>query len=467
MKIDVQASKIYNTKRNLMVYLIGLAFISFTFKYLKGVKIDLRSSLMEFFILAVALIIFTIQFARVFGTPEKDEKMIRERNLINHIGFSVLLWGSIGLHFISNLIYDEQLLLERNSFTSLIILMGFVVAIISAKKQGLYFNYKHIEKTKKMYYKSVLRGLGKISLVALGYATIVYSLSLSLQIAQSKVIVILSSILLSLIFFAIEYLLFSIYEKIDYDEKVLYAEEHARAFLSKKVILFGLPLIGYGIIFNLVNVLASKAEISGSALEFQQFNILRSLLQFWQIDFIIIGLILSFVIYKSIKLLPVEKPSLFKYLPILIWISFALSIAHYAFYILLPIIIATNQWNIFDYFARINLYMGYVIPVIMLAIYIYMYPFMKKHKFPASKVVLILPLFSLLSKLAIYYIPTITPNMLDMVYQISVVNLIVAVLNNMFLYYIYCSMSFTEFKIQKHVEDAKGKKVALNTTITH
>ena len=139
-------------------------------------------------------------------------------------------------------------------------------------------NFKHIEETKRTYYKSVLFGLGKISLIAVGYATVVYSLSLSLEIASSKVLVILSSILLSLIFFAIEYMLFSIYEKIDYDEKVLYAKEHSRPFLSKKVILFGLPLIGYGIIFNIVNVLTNKAEISESALEFQQFSILRELL---------------------------------------------------------------------------------------------------------------------------------------------------------------------------------------------
>ena len=100
MKTDVQASKIYKTKRNLMVYLIVLAVISFLFKLLNDVKIDLRSSLMEFFILAVSIIIFTIQFARIFGTPETDEKMRKERNMINHIGFNILLWGGIGVHFI-------------------------------------------------------------------------------------------------------------------------------------------------------------------------------------------------------------------------------------------------------------------------------------------------------------------------------------------------------------------------------
>ena len=90
MKTDLLDSKIYKTKRNLMVYLIVLAVISFLFKLLNDVKIDLRSSLMEFFILAVSLVIFTIQFARIFGTPETDEKMRKERNMNKKRNFGVM-----------------------------------------------------------------------------------------------------------------------------------------------------------------------------------------------------------------------------------------------------------------------------------------------------------------------------------------------------------------------------------------
>jgi len=96
-----------------------------------------------------------------------------------------------------------------------------------------------------------------------------------------------------------------------------------------------------------------------------------------------------------------------------------------------------------------------------------MYPFMKKHKFPAAKIVLTLPLFPLISRFAVTFISVLTSNMINAEYQTSLVNLIIVGINSMVLYFIYCSMSFTEFKILNPVLDVKGKKVALSTTITH
>ncbi len=467
MKNEVFDSKINKMKRNIIVYLIGLALISLAFKMINDVKIDLVSGMMEFYILATSLLVFTIQICRIIGVPAKDEKMIRERNIINHFGFYIVLLGGIGVHFISNLMYQGQLLLERNSFISLAILLGFIVAIFSARKQGFYLNYKHIEKPMKDYFKSVLWTLGKLALVAVGYATVIYSLSLSLAISFDKIILILGSILLSLIFFSIEYLMFSIYEKLDYDEKVLYAKEHITTFLSKKIILIGLPIIGFGIIRTAVYFLISRFENLGNIFVLQQLNVLLRLLDVWHIDFIILGLILSYTIYRSIKLLPVEKPRLFKYFPILIWITFAYGLVKYGYTTLINLLIPGNQSYLADSISNISSYIFIGTLVLALLLYIYMYPFLKKNNFPAIKILLLLPILLLVTELVLYVLPSVSNGGAAMRYQMTLIQLISVIVTNILIYYVYCRMSFEEFKLMPPLEKKDAKTVALNKTLTH
>ena len=467
MKSDLLESKIYKTKRNLMVYLNVFAIASFIFKLSNGVVIDLKSNLMEFFITAVSIVLFTIQFARVFGVPEKDEKMIKEKYMINDIGFKIILWGGIGVHFISNLIYDHALILEKNAYLSLIILIGFIVFVMSARKAGFYLNYKHIEKPKKDYYKSILFSLGKICLIAIGYMTVIYSLSLSLVIGFDKVLVIFSSIALSLIFFSIEYFMFSIFEKIDYDEKALYAEKHVLPFLSKKVILLGLPIIGFTIIFQTVNFLVFKFESSGSVLAYHQFRSLMILLQYWQIDFLILGVILSFVIYKSIKKLPVEKPHFFKYFPLMIWISFGLNVISYLYVVFLPVIALATQLETIAFISNLNQYVTFAILLVVLALVIYMYPFLKKHHFPAHKVVLLIPMIPILARFVYYFHGSLSISIANIMVQRSLIELIFAIVSNFLLYYVYCSMSFSQFKVIQSQNKRESKNIALNKKLIH
>ena len=467
MKNEVTYWKVNAMKRNIMIYLMLFAGGSLILKTLNHISIDLRSGMMEIYILILSLIVFVIQVCKTIGVPSKDEKLIKERFVIYKIGFLVVLWGGIGMHFISLLLYDNQLLADSNTFTSLIILLGLIVAIMSAKKNKSYVNYKFIEKSTKHYYTSVLVSIGKLWLAAIGYATIVYSLSLSTLISFDKVLVVWSSILLSAIFFSIEYLMISIYEKIDYDEEILSIEKQSQRFLSKKVILLGLPMIGFSIISSGANLLFWNARLTGNLENALMIEGINGLLKILTADFAVIGLLLSFVIYKSIKSLPIDKPKLFNAFPALIWLNLVFTLNYSLILVYMSLYPNNVTADYMIQFTQITSYLSLFIMMVTLFIHIYMYPFIKKHHFPASKIFLIVPLFALLSYGSQQIISRLGNQNDQMMYQENLVAFIFTLIASFAYYFIYCSMSNDLYILKLESPEQEKAKVVLSKKLIH
>ena len=91
-----------------------------------------------------------------------------------------------------------------------------------------------------------------------------------------------------------------------------------------------------------------------------------------------------------------------------------------------------------------------------------MYPFLKKNNFPATKALLILPVLPLVTKIAVAYLPSIIEFSNSALYQNVITQLVMVIIYNLFLYYIMCSMSFTQFKMLPQKESKEVKKVALS-----
>ncbi|MBU1093044.1 MAG: hypothetical protein KKH01_01130 [Firmicutes bacterium] len=467
MKNEVTYSKVNGMKKNIMIYLMIFAVGSLVLRAMNNITINLESSMMEIYIVLMTLLVLSIQVCRLIGVPVKDEKTIREKYIINNVGFFLILWGGIGLHFVSNLIYDHILFSDSNNFTSLFILIGFIVAVVSTKKHDFYLNHKIIEKETKPYYLSVLKNIGGFWLAAIGYATVIYSLSLTLSISTERVMVVISSIILSIMFFSIEYILFSVYEKIDYDEKMMLKEQNSQRFLSKKVILLGLPVIGYAILKAGVYFLYWAAKISENQTNERMFEAITQLLQFWSLDFAIITLFLSFVIYKSIKALPFNKPSLFKYYPILIWLSFAYALYNFAFVMYSLIHPFNINLEILNFMSQNSFYLSLVIMIITLAVHIYFYPYMKINRFPAAKLFLIVAIFPLLNTGGHVIIQIMGNDMFHVMYQVSLLSFIFAIISSLSYYYIYCRMSndiFVKREMKRVLDDPK---VVLSKKLIH
>lgn len=467
MKNEVTFSKLNVMRRNIIIYMMIFALGSLIYKTLNNIPINLETSTMEIYVLILSLLVFTIQTCRLIGVPDKDEKTNKDKYLINRIGFHAILWGGILMHFVSNLIYNIWMDMSSNTFISIVILLGFIVAVFSAKKQGFYVNQKWIKLKQKNYYIKIAKTIGKLWLVAIGYATVIYSLSLTLNIQFGVVTVVWSYILLSIILFSILYLLFSIYEKIDYDEKMLLDDKQQRSFLSKKVILLGLPLIGYSIITSGITFLFWHSRMRGNITTEQIFGSINELLIIWMIDFAVVGLLLSYVVYKSLQSLPNENPMLFKYFPILIWINFAYTLTISAIMIHMSMYPEQFAVGFSQTFGTVVSYISLALALITLSLHIYIYPYLKRNNFPAAKIFLIVPIFPVLiyaSKLFIEYMSHLVNNAM---YQINLGSLILTLITSLLYYFIYCSMSNDVFEVKSIVQREEESKVVLSKKLIH
>lgn len=467
MKNELMLRKQNVMRRNIIIYLMIFAALSLIYKAMNEIAINLKTSTMEIYILIMSLVMLTIQSCRTMGLPVKDEKIIKDKCLINRIGFHVILWGGILMHFVSNLIYNIWTLTYSNTFISIVILVGFLVAVLGAKKQGFYINNSFIEMTTKKYLTRLAKNIGKLWLIAIGYATVIYSLSLTLQIQLNIVTVVWSYILLSTILFSIFYLLFSIYEKIDYDEKMILTTRDERPYLSKKVILLGLPLIGYSIITSGVSFLYWQSRLNGNLAGEGIFESLNQLLLIWTIDFAVIGLLLSFVIYKSIKSLPNEKPNLFKYFPILIWMNFVYALGISSITIYNTLHPGYFSLNFMEIIGDISLYISYGASVIVLLIHIYFYSYLKSNHFPAVKTFLIVPIFPILSHISRIVIFNLRANANNTIYQIYLAAFILTVVTALLYYFIYCRMSNDLYIATQPLLKREESKVILNKKLIH
>lgn len=467
MKNEVTFNKQNGMRRNIIIYMMIYAFGALAFKMLNQIPINLKTSTMEIYILMMSLIIFTIQVGRMIGTPVKDEKSITDRYMINRIGFHAILWGGILMHFVSNLIYNIWMETISNSFISIVILLGFSVAILSAKYKGIYINQKWIDKDIKPYYTKISKNIGKLWLVAIGYATVIYSLSLTLTIPLTIVTVVWSYILLSIILFSILYLMFSIYEKIDYDEKNLLEQKQQRSFLSKKVILLGLPVIGYAIITSGISFLYWQSRLSGNIRLEQALSSINELLLIWLIDFAVVGLLLSLVVYHSLKSLPNLKPKLFKYFPIMIWIYFGYALAVSILRIYMSLYPGSMSINTIQTFGDVTSYISFAIALIILFMHIYMYPYLKNNHFPAAKIFLIVPVFPVFMHMSKIIFENFNLYVSNVMYQINLSAFILTMITSLLYYFIYCSMSNDLFEVKELIDVKAETKVVLNKKLIH
>ncbi len=467
MKNEVPFKKQNAMRRNIIIYLMIFAGGSLIYKALNHIPINLYTGTMEAYILFLSLIVLTVQICRTIDIPVKDEKNAKERYLINRIGFHAILWGGILMHFVSNLIYNIWMEMSSNTFISVVILVGFIVAFLSSRKQGIYINQNLIGLDLKNYFFRIAKNIGKLWLVAIGYATVIYSLSLTLQIEFAIVTVVWSYILLSIILFSILYLTFSIYEKIDFDEKMLLATKKQRPFLSKKVVLLGLPIIGYAIITSGINFLYWQARLSGNVLTEQVLSSVNELLMIWLVDFAIVGLLLSYVVYHSIKSLPNEKPKLFKYFPVLIWINFVYVLTHAVLMISMSMYPGAFSIIFIQTFGTVTTYISFGLAFITLFIHIYIYPYLKNNHFPATKLFLIVPIVPILMHTSRQLIENFSSQANSVMVQIYLIAFILTFVSSLLYYFIYCSMSNDLFELKEIVIRQEESKVLLSKKLIH
>lgn len=317
-----------------------LSYIFIATLILTILKLLMRFVQFEYFyveIFVVLLSAITFCIVAVLKSSDLDERIEDKIKQTYKFSFIFLTVGGLWVHFYQVLTNFTQMQVSLY-ITNTLILIGFIVTVILLKRKDLYANYKFIEYKKTTYYKHILFN---IFLLLITFVMIYFTTRLVIAEQLSQLISMIYTLIISLSFLliSVEYLIFSIYEKNHYDEKILF-EKQKPNHISKNVFVFHVILFFFSAISAIINLRYMSIVMS-------DFIDNREEIKFWSainranlimsIDPIILSLIASLILYQFLKKLIGAHIVLRLYFWYL-WFGFIISIFTYIFNLVIPLI---------------------------------------------------------------------------------------------------------------------------------
>ena len=248
----------------------------------------------------------------------EDERVVQRINRIYDIGFWFIVLSGLLLYFITLLFYNFSSVLSNfspNISINIIISICLFLSFIFIRKNKLTFNYRIIEEDKRTYNKLVLTRILYMFLYYVLVAIVVNVIRLFIEESLQLAIILSISIALSFITISIQYFLFSIYEKIHYDELVE-KDDGKHRFITRKVMFLSVLNLVVSLLFIFSKTISIMNPLSGSIFQVAM-SLLATYLLLTQINFILLGLVMNILIIRSlvaIKLPYKGMIKLFKYI---------------------------------------------------------------------------------------------------------------------------------------------------------
>jgi hypothetical protein len=249
----------------------------------------------EGYMIASSIILYSIVSLNRVGIY--DERAELREGRIYKYGFGLIFIGGLWTHFyqiLSSALTQSAIV----SITNTLILIGFIVTIILLKRKGLYANYKYIEHSKSKYYLHVLLNVLLIFVVFFGiYQTVVLAINDTVDCGLAIYFMAINAY--SFVMLSIEYILFSIYEKNHYDEMIDF-EKRRPNLMSKNALLFQIILFIFSTFSSYVNyrmMMITAGSLSGQSGELARWSTMQTFTKIVAVDFMIISLMVSFIIY--------------------------------------------------------------------------------------------------------------------------------------------------------------------------
>jgi len=263
-----------------------------------------------------------------------DERVEQNIHNIYNKGFIIVVISGALLYFISTMFHDYSAFLltpntSINSMFSLCIFLSF----ISIRKNKMTFNHTIIENNKKKYYLFVFKNILKFLVFMVMLALVINSFRLFGSIIISNINTTSLAVGITFLSMSFQYFLFSIYEKLHYDELVERDEGKYR-YLSKKTLYIFVICFIYMTMFHIVYGVVSYIEILSDPFDFLfsgptnikiVFVLLKLYFLLYSFTFMGLALVNRYLIRNSIREV-VDVPKVANTIYInFIWIIFTLN----------------------------------------------------------------------------------------------------------------------------------------------
>lgn len=406
---------------SLFVLLMKLAF-----------KLEFVNFLTELYLFSGTSIVLLISFISNISSEVQDERVIQRTNRIYDVGFWFITLSGILLYFITLLFYDTNSIgigFTPNVSINTIILICVVLSFILIRINKMTFNHRIIELDTKEYYCSVLKRIAYLFFYYLIVGIIVNVILLFKENIQMTAIVISFAVGVSFITLAIQYFIFSIYEKIHYDESVERDEGKYR-YVTKKVMLLFILNFAFALANLIVSFTASYLnndvfDLSPFMINLQIFLSLASTLFFKiaSIDFIILTLLMDILILGSLKKIDFTYKRLFSFFKVAIFVNFVFALVFWAYSIYMEFTIFTDLSTVRT-IAAISNYLSYIFLAFTLAVSILIIIFFNKNDLKKESTIYIistiLSTFVILSRFILFdriyiYEAVLTNNLINII----------------------------------------------------
>ncbi len=301
-RIDAKLSII---KKRITILWTIIAMLSIAFKWLLiGHFPNFSEAGAEFGVFIFSFIAIINHLIVGFSYETPDERMEKSiHNLYKSffiltivIALASYLWQIV--HSQNNLITGLPINLYINLFFSL----TFLFYYIYARRQGIYFNYRIIEKTTKAFIKSVF--LNIISILSVGVLSALLVISLdALQYIPHQEIATIVIIFLSCFIIVFEYLFLSIYER-NHATEALNHENGKTVLISRNAFLLTVMIGLFNLVFTVFNSHYYASLIDYQDLSGLTINVMHSihlLLIYANFDFSFLKILFIIIVFLSLK----------------------------------------------------------------------------------------------------------------------------------------------------------------------
>ena len=305
MKDERIESKLAVIKKTVFFFwtLIALLFVVVKSAILKSLP-QIHQGLTEYTVFTLSLVTLIIHRLLTIKKEILDERINFLIEKMYSIAFKIIIIGAIIAYFVQLLTLTSYLIgvLPINSFINFFFGITFLVYYLSARKQGIYFNYKIIENPNKEYLKSILKQVFIILFVGAFFYLLLYLVDF-FNLIEIQVIEVTVAIGLSVLITSIEYIMLSIYEWNHYQESLRY-ENGQTVLISKNYFLFSMIVMAFFTVMTLFNLFTYPYILNYQDYPFISLIIvqgIQKLLLIYSFDMMLIQLLLILILNHSLK----------------------------------------------------------------------------------------------------------------------------------------------------------------------
>lgn len=419
-------SKLAVIKKSIFIVWTIISFLSILTKAFALRQIPtLSQGLTEYVVFLLSAFVLLIHLLIHFLNETVDERIIRTIHKLYSYAFKIVIILAMIAYLYQLITLDSFIigLFPINSFINSFFSLSFIVYYLYARRQSIYFNYRHIENNRKTYFLAVLKNVLVIIISGFLAYLIIYLTDL-LNLYEIKVLEVTVSIALSIVLIIFEYLLLSVIEYNHYNEQILH-EQGKTILLSKNyLILFVLTSI-FSLIYILFNQYYYNIMISINDYPndlILKLEVIGKLLVYAEFDQYLLRIIMIAIFYHSLKRsLPHHLKSL-KIIILLQLLFLSYSLLNFVHSnLILPIIVQTLYGTDLINYVKIVNFLNLSVQFISLIIPFLMYLYFSKEKFRFASFFLLLLGTNVISALLPLFINRINFSFLYSVFYVILI----------------------------------------------